>query len=276
MRAFMALGLAVALTGVASDASPGPKDCLAVPALTAQSAEVLLIDQDTLYLFANPLELLFGPHNPRPDELLRIGGGECTSCWRRYVGTWELQRERLYLLQLKECCAYDRAPLRLDEATLNRIVGGRFRNGRAFADWVTDTLVAPVGERLHYVHMGYGSIYERDEHLVVRNGRLIHRFAIQNRIPQWGHHVGLQESMEAYAKALRLTVGWPVQGPERVRLHLGVSNDGTVSLVRMSPAAPLLEAEVVRALRRLPPFTPGLNKGAYGFPMSVPLRRSPR
>lgn len=84
-----------------------------------------------------------------------------TACWRQYIGTWAIERGRFYLVS----------------------VNGIFRveDGPIFADWFTGILRVPRGERLHYVHMGFGSIYEEEVHIRIVGGFVTNRKVIDNR-----------------------------------------------------------------------------------------------
>ena len=64
---------------------------------------------------------------------------------------------------------------------------GRFHlNGPqpVLADWFTGVLRLPRGEILHYVHMGYGTVYEEEEHITVERGEVTDSRVIDNRDKQ--------------------------------------------------------------------------------------------
>ncbi len=85
-----------------------------------------------------------------------------TACWRGYIGTWELKDGKFYLLD----------------------VGGRYgikETEPIFADWVTAVIRIPEGELLHYVHMGFGSVYEFETHLKLENGIVVEERRVDNR-----------------------------------------------------------------------------------------------
>jgi hypothetical protein len=50
-----------------------------------------------------------------------------------------------------------------------------------FADWVTAVLRIPEGEQLHYVHMGFGSVYEFERHIKIVDGLVVEERIIDNR-----------------------------------------------------------------------------------------------
>lgn len=85
-----------------------------------------------------------------------------TACWRHYIGTWELKEGRLYLVSIDGI-------YRVTSET------------PIFADWVTTVLRIPEGQLLHYVHMGFGSVYEFEIHLKIEKGVVVQERRIDNR-----------------------------------------------------------------------------------------------
>lgn len=74
---------------------------------TAQIPDLLIYNDDTLSLYANPLESYFNEDNPRPGN---IGGGGCwsTACWRGYQAIWEIKDHKLYLNSITDCCFWEK------------------------------------------------------------------------------------------------------------------------------------------------------------------------
>lgn len=128
--------------------------------MTAQIAERLLYQGQTWSMCTNPLNdyFAFGGVSPRFQR-------SCTALWRGYVGHWEILNDRLYLLELHGTLE-DGTPASL--AT----VFPDFPE-RVFAHWYSGTLRIPQGRRLQYVHMGYGSTYERDLLLEIERGVVV-------------------------------------------------------------------------------------------------------
>lgn len=85
-----------------------------------------------------------------------------TACWRGYIGTWEIKDGKFYLRRLQ----------------------GRYRlrgEDPLFADWFSGVLRIPRGERLLYVHMGFGSVYEEDVLVKIEKGAVVSTRVIDNR-----------------------------------------------------------------------------------------------
>ncbi|MDD5712945.1 MAG: hypothetical protein PHY31_09360 [Smithellaceae bacterium] len=138
---------------------------------TAQFPDELIYKGKTYPIFSNPLESYFGTAHPRPEGLFPAS---CTALWRGYVATWKIEEDALYLVKVVAgTCAAD-AP----EIPLTNIFPGS--KGPIRADWFTGTLVVPQGEILMYVHMGYGSVYEKELHIKIDKGRFIRESLIDN------------------------------------------------------------------------------------------------
>jgi len=128
--------------------------------MTAQIAERLRYQGEDVEMCTNPLDDYFamGGFNPRFEAL-------CTALWRGYVGSWDIVNDRLYLIGLDGTLEDG------TDASLATIFPG-FPE-RVFAHWYSGTIRIPRGKQLEYVHMGYGSTFERDLFLDVERGVVV-------------------------------------------------------------------------------------------------------
>ena len=78
----------------------------------------------------------------------------CTALWRGYVGSWEIVDGRLYLIGIS-------GTLKGGEEAALITMFPDFPD-RVFAHWYSGTIRIPQGKELEYIHMGYGSTFERD------------------------------------------------------------------------------------------------------------------
>ena len=128
--------------------------------MTAQIAENLRYQGEDVAMCTNPLGDYFamGGVNPRFES-------NCTALWRGYVGSWEIVDERLYLVGLSGT---------LEDGTYATLatVFPDFPD-RVFAHWYSGTIRIPQGKQLQYVHMGYGSTFERDLFLEIERGVIV-------------------------------------------------------------------------------------------------------
>lgn len=127
--------------------------------MTAQISERLIYEGQQLSMCTNPLSLYFamGGDGPKFEY-------NCTALWRGYVGTWEVVDGRLYLIEL-------RGELEGGGVACVATIFPDYPN-RVFAHWYSGTIRIPQGKLLNYVHMGYGSTYERDLFLEIEKGVL--------------------------------------------------------------------------------------------------------
>jgi hypothetical protein len=76
-----------------------------------------------------------------------------TACWRGYIGTWEIQNEKLYLIDIAGCYQMtDSNPI--------------------FADWVSGLIRVPQG-KLVYCDRSGAKVYEQEIHLRIEQGKVI-------------------------------------------------------------------------------------------------------
>ena len=139
--------------------------------MTAQMEEILIYDGEEMDMsFCPPIK-----EHPRiiehsEEELEERAENEedfpsfvfSTDCWRGYQGTWEIKDGRFYLVGLA-----GRLELQGDKSI--------------FADWFTGILRVTRGEMLHYVHMGFGSIFEEELHIKIEKGIVKKTAIIDNR-----------------------------------------------------------------------------------------------
>jgi len=65
--------------------------------MTAQEREMLYYNGKTYWLATEPLKQLFDLMGD--DRPVLVSGS--TSCWRGYVGTWEIENDKLFLIDFK-------------------------------------------------------------------------------------------------------------------------------------------------------------------------------
>jgi hypothetical protein len=150
--------------------------------MTAQIAEKLRYEGEDLAMCTNPLSDYFAMGGFRP----RFASNS-TALWRGYVGRWDIVDGRLYLVELQGTLGDG------SEAFLATVFPD-FPN-RVFAHWYTGTIRIPQGKQLEYVHMGYGSTFERDllldlERGVVKSTRVRHNGTAASENAPVGYGIG--------------------------------------------------------------------------------------
>jgi hypothetical protein len=128
--------------------------------MTAQVSETLWYEGKKQGMCSEPLSAYFDLTGESP-----AFAEMDTSCWRGYVGEWEIRDDRLYLIGLEGRLVNG------EEANLESIFP-KFPD-RVFAHWYSGTIRLPQGKLLNYVHGGYLSVYERDLLLTFEKGIIV-------------------------------------------------------------------------------------------------------
>ncbi|MDO8910693.1 MAG: hypothetical protein Q8N10_00945 [Phenylobacterium sp.] len=136
--------------------------------MTAQATEILTYMGEDLRLMTTPLEQYL--HLAKVSLDLEWPS---SALWRGYRGSWEIIDDRLYLTELSGDFK--------DGSTLILATLFPAFPDRVFAHWYSGTLRIPQGEQLEYVHLGFGSRYERDLLLAVERGVVVQTEVRQNK-----------------------------------------------------------------------------------------------
>ncbi|MDR1336301.1 MAG: hypothetical protein LBK22_05690 [Tannerella sp.] len=146
--------------------------------MTAQIGERLHYDGENYSMAAQPFDVYLKKYNIRT-------ASDCTANWRGYYGAWEIKDDKLFLVSISaNILKEDRKQGFLHRSEDYSTVGlDYFFPGQkeVFAEWFSGEVRIPCGEMLHYVHMGYSSIFEQDLFLEFKEGVLINERLVDNR-----------------------------------------------------------------------------------------------
>lgn len=140
--------------------------------MTAQEREILHYNGETYWLSTEPLKPLLDIigddfFDDKGPSIITI----CTACKRGYIGTWEIVEDKLFLIELK---GY---PEENEQFSMDILFPNQ---KKVFAEWFSGEIKTPQGEMLHYEHMGYMSIFEKDLFLKFNKGMLVGRREVDN------------------------------------------------------------------------------------------------
>lgn len=99
-----------------------------------------------------------------------------SAIWRKYMGTWELKNNKLFLINL-----YFYAKSDYSDDMYEKDLSALFPNqNEVFASWFTGDLRIPEGEIIEYVNAGFASKYEQDLFLSFKNGVFVEFKTVYN------------------------------------------------------------------------------------------------
>ena len=238
---------------------------------TAQIPDILVVGNDTLYLFCNPLEGYFDETHPRPDDMWGMGS---TNCWRGYQAYFEIRSDSLFLTGIR----LGRKGDSTDFYPLARLFGEKATPGGVFAYWVNDTLSCIGGELLFYIHMGYASLFEFNIEYEVQKGMVKKRQVYDNRksfIPYGGDYDGA-DMYSLFRTYVESQIDYSRLGPDDMDEEIEVviqrvDGQGRIKKVVMEGASPRQEREIRRVLKKVPRFNVIYQRGKPIKDISWPL-----
>jgi len=153
---------------------------------TAQQGDIILINGKKFSIFTNPLEPFF-EQNPGALPNSKVIS---SANWRGYVATWKVKDDRFMLTNIEILDASTKTDP--DESLLDSMIRDSINLRRSvmstvFSDrvevlavWFTGHVIIPEGELVNYVHMGYGSTYEKYTIVRVEKGIVTRFWAADN------------------------------------------------------------------------------------------------
>lgn len=228
---------------------------------TAQIPDILVVGNDTLYLFCNPLQSYFDETHPRPDDMWGMGS---TACWQGYQAYFEIRSDSLFLTGIR----LGRKGDSTDFYPLARLFGDKATPGGVFAYWVSDTLSCIGGELMFYIHMGYASMYEFDIEYEVQKGMVKRHQVFDNRksfIPFVGDYDG-PGSYSLFTTYVESQIDYSRLGPddmdEEIQVEIQrVDGQGRIKKVVIEHASPRQKRAIRQALRKVPRFNVLYQRG---------------
>lgn len=177
--------------------------CIGAAMATAQQPDRILLAGEHHALLSNPLEQYLRQH---PGLDLQTLDGADVVCMHSanhhgYIATFQIREGQLLL--------EDIVPSACEGKEAKSLRRALFGTGKAVpAVWFTGILVVPSGERIGYVHLGYGSTYERYRLHRVENGLVVETTTMEAdpysryRERQFRSHRATQGYREALASML--------------------------------------------------------------------------
>nr|WP_136252413.1 hypothetical protein [Ningiella ruwaisensis] len=139
---------------------------------TAQIPDAIEINEVKYRLNTNPLEQYLTEIKWEISEIATISSAN----WRGYVASWKVEAGNLLLTDMTIGVASKTEEHRYDQVSiLNSIFPNK---NKIFANWYSGALIVPYGEMTNYVHMGYGSSYEKYIVLQINQGVVIEHLDI--------------------------------------------------------------------------------------------------
>lgn len=236
---------------------------------TSQIPDRLIYNNDTLSIFANPLEQLSDIDSLRSKLFGDKKGCMSTACWREYFAEWTIVDSQLYLTGIFSCCYY-KDNIKSD---LQQLFGDKFINGKVKADWVTAKMLSPQGKQLYYVHMGYESLYEKEVVYEIVNGQLKGITTYDNTKSR----KSIYSNDTTLFKFIYSNINWETlpntEKPVKVFIKLSANEQGIIDTVTvMKGFDETFDSEAIKVIKSIPDWDVFYRRGLHERrPWIVPI-----
>ena len=224
---------------------------------TGQEGDIIVWNKKTYSLFSNPLAS-YPQYDLIRGKLFddRIGGTS-TGCVRGYIAEWQIVNNQIYLTNLFSC------NLQL-KADLNLIFPGKVKNGKIKADWINGILIVPDGKCIFYGNLGYSSIYETENELTIKRGKLVGVKEYDNS----NSHISIfTQKPDSLMKFIDMNIQWnnipdTINKPIRINLLL-ITTDSTKPDIRIARGSgfKLYDDEALRVASQIPDWDVYFQRG---------------
>lgn len=140
---------------------------------TEQAPDRLVYKSDTIFINFYPLEELMNTDSIIRKRIFQYSDTVCISsgCWRGHIGTWKIENDSLFLINLKQGCGNK-------IFSLDYVFGkGKVKNGRVYANWYSIEIEAPVlGKYLGFDEDNWENIYSKTFKCQIRSVKVISLF----------------------------------------------------------------------------------------------------
>lgn len=134
---------------------------------TAQFGEVLFVDTTRYSMRACPLDQ-FKQLDQLKNKYPRMRTDLCSALWRGYIGYWQLQDNKLYLDSIQ--IGYDSDTAKVIARNEPLFDAYKTTDGRILAGWYSGEVSVTSGNLVHYVHMGFESVFKHEDIYTIDNG----------------------------------------------------------------------------------------------------------
>lgn len=139
---------------------------------TAQAPDIIRINGKEHALNTNPLSAQLEGMNWQPPTNFVTSTGN----WRGHVATWEVRKKQLLLTDVTILVTGADSGEFVKQSILAELFPSS--PSEVPATWYSGALVVPLGRMTNYVHMGYGSSYERYLVIRVNDGQVVEQLEL--------------------------------------------------------------------------------------------------
>ncbi len=235
----------------------------ALPAVaTPQASDNLIYEGKRYYLYHLPLYDLYETDTIKYLDLVKPASFCGTGCYRKYVGTWEVIGNELYLTALSSCCDLEAK----NQIDLKALFGEKCIAGKVKADWVTSRLTASPTDAtpIYYMHAGWGATYDKETSFHFEKGRLINTMPYTNSRT----HNAYTDNVKKLHKFFYAHIDWQkipaFEGTIKVFVHFSANEVGKIDSAKVLKGhSKPFDEEAVHLVKLIPEWEVFYKRGKH-------------
>ncbi len=242
-----------------------------------QSYERLIVDKDTFWIKAWPLEQILSERNITPKDFWGEKFDFTTACYRGYISTWEIINDSLFLHEIVPCNFNDYPKGTCPKVDLKKFFSDKFKNNRLFANWVSDELLSPRGKELFVSYNTEEIVNESTVGYIFEGGHLKKTNLYDNSKSKKSEYIDNPKLLKSF---IYNNIRWDqlrseIDSTDKKVYCTIISCDDNAkvdSVIVARGISPLLNAEAIRIVKSIPQWQVIYKKGVRKTPYwTVPI-----
>lgn len=227
-----------------------------------QALDRIIFKADTFPLIGLPLSKYPNKSQVSPDSMFKGEGYLNIGNYRRYLATWLIRDDKLYLLQIANDCVGIVHENQVEYADLRKLFPKEYANGKVLADWFSGLIYCAYGKATFWEDTDV-STFEREIELNIQNGILIGEKILDNTRSRKVDYDKLYTSsftrFNGFREHLDSLINWeilppiPNQGEARTTIRFSANEDGVIDDIKViRGCGDIFDNEAIRIVKTLP------------------------
>lgn len=227
---------------------------------TGQVMDNIIFQKQTYPLIGYPLLQYPDQSCVRPDSMFKGQGCWNTADYRRYIATWLIEGDSLFLLKIANDCFGLNQAGSIEYADLSKLFPTEYVSGKVFADWFSGLIYCAYGKVLFWGNDL--ATFEREIELNIQKGRLIGNKILDNTKSRQVNYEKLFTSSytrnDGFREHLDSLINWEIlppvpNGKARTTITFSANEDGVIDDIRVvRGCGEMFDKEAVRIVRTFP------------------------
>jgi hypothetical protein len=227
---------------------------------TGQAMDNIIYLKNSYPLIGYPLMQYPNQLHVRPDSMFKGQGCWNTGNYRRYLATWLIEDDSLFLLKIANDCIGSSQPNSVEYADLSKLFPAEYVSGKVFANWFSGLIYCAYGKVLFWGNDI--ATFEKEIELNIQNGKLIGKKILDNTKSRQVNYEKLYTSSytrdDGFKEHLDSLINWEIlppvpNGKARSTIHFSANEDGVIDDIKViRGCGEIFDNEAVRIIRTLP------------------------